>query len=253
MNVTPLRNSVGRIGTWIQLPFFRHNGPFDDICARLTDERRPILPAGGNILRAFELTRREDVRVVIIGQDPYPNWNPRLAAGLATGLAFAVPDCTVTLPTSLERIFDKIPNHRTGPNLEYWAAQGVLLLNTILTIPVDTVNGSQKGVNEGERSHRDFGWESLIGDALADLTHSNDVFFMFFGVSARDKKIIPQNLLNQLSQVNQATSQVIGVSHPSDRGRLPNPPWVPFSTSSPFTQANNFFQGLNPQYPPIIW
>ena len=175
MDVTPLQESVERIGNWRELPFF-NNGQFDTVCERLAAESRPALPAAGNILRAFKLTRPEDVRVVIVGQDPYPNLCPRLA----TGLAFAVPDCTVTLPPSLKRIFDKIPNHRTGPNLEYWAAQGVLLVNTILTVPENFSHMSESS-KENYRNSISIDWHPLIEDVLAALGSGPIKYVAFCG------------------------------------------------------------------------
>ena len=233
MNVTPLRNSVGRIGTWIQLPFFRRNGPFDDICARLADEQQPIIPAGGNILRAFELTRSEDVRVVIVGQEPYPHWNSRLEKGLATGLAFAVPDCTVALPKSLVNIFrntPNFPNFRTGQNLEYWAAQGVLLLNLTLTIPVYNNKGLRAGEKDG---HRYLRWRRLINDVVGRLANKQNVFFMLFGSRARDIRGIPPRRMSS-------------TVHPSKDAFV-----IPNSSLNPFVQADLFFQRL--REPPINW
>ena len=247
MNVTPLRQSARRIGNWERLPFF-NNGQFTAVCWRLRAETRPVLPAAGNILRAFKLTRPEDVRVVIVGQDPYPHWNPRLAAGLATGLAFAVPDCTVVLPSSLSNILGKIPNFQTGQNLEHWAEQGVLLLNAILTIPVDVVKGTQKGKIAG---HKSFGWSDLIKDVTTGLTDrrsaffKKDVVFMFFGSVVRDMDIIPPNLPNR---------RKIRAGHPSHPGTKPQSPgWVTFKAAKPFAQVNSFFRQLSPQKPPIAW
>lgn len=246
MDVTPLRNSFEEIGDWSELPFFRNNGPFDRICDHLANEPRPILPAAGNILRAFELTPRSQVRVVIVGQDPYPDWNPRLARGLATGLAFAVPDCTVTLPSSLEYILAETPNFRTGQNLEYWAAQGGLLVNTILTVPE---NFSQMSDQEKCAYRNCIGWHLLIEDVLDDMARNrSDVFFMFFGTLARNMGIIPQNLL---PQQNMSPARVIGTGHPSRPHIKPNDPWVAFKGSDPFAEANKFFQSMSK--PPIVW
>ena len=253
MNVTPLEQSVGRIGKWSQLSFF-NNERFTSVCRRLRNETRPVLPAAGNILRAFELTRPEYVRVVIVGQDPYPHWNPRLAAGLATGLAFAVPNCTVKLPSSLSNILGKIPYFRTGQNLEHWAGQGVLLLNTTLTIPVDIVDGSQKGISKGKKSHRRLGWKFLIKNVLDNLeSNRDDMFFIFFGSLARKttvdgSSIIPSNLLGQRA------TQVIRTGHPSRPGTRPDDPcWKTFKESDPFTDADNFFRQPSLQQQPIAW
>ena len=241
MNVIPLLQSVGRIGNWIQLPFFG-NGQFLAVCGRLAGETCPVLPAPDRILRPFELTQPENVRVVIVGQDPYPDWNPQLATGLATGLAFAVPPGTAPLPSSLDKIFKKLPSApQTHPNLEHWARSGVLLLNTTLTIPVDMNSNPPKGVGN---AHMRFGWSFLIRQVVESLVHKKDVFFMFLGVLPRDMDIIPPNL---------PPDRMIRVSHPADRGRPPTPPWIPFRLSFPFTRADNFFQQLSPPQQPIAW
>ena len=96
------------------------------------DAGKVIYPPGSQIFRAFELTPLEQVKVVILGQDPYHN------PGEAMGLSFSVPD-GVRMPPSLRNIFAEI-QHDLGirmsgrPNLENWARQGVLLLNSILTV-----------------------------------------------------------------------------------------------------------------------
>ncbi len=248
MNVIPLQQSLGRIGSWRKLPFFSSSGQFGAICASLATMSRPVLPEAGKILRPFELTQMETVRVVIVGQDPYPNWNPRLGIGRATGLAFAVPDYTVTLPPSLRNIFAEIPNYRTGQNLEYWAGQGVLLVNTISAVPENFLQMSKKERKEYRES---IGWHFLIRDVLNALVRRNNVFFMFFGVLARDMGIVPPTLR---PQQNSLPNRVIGTSHPSRPNRKPKEPaWIAFKKSNPFLKANAFFQGRSRRQPPISW
>lgn len=117
---------------------------------------RGYLPGGAQILRAFERSMA-DVRVVIVGQDPYPT------PGHATGLAFSVAPEVQPLPRSLGNIFReysddlRLPLPRTG-DLAPWTERGVLLLNRVLT-----VSPSSPG------SHRGLGWESITAAALEAL------------------------------------------------------------------------------------
>jgi len=96
--------------------------------------KKQIYPSSSNIWRAFKLTPLEDVKVVIIGQDPYHT------PGMATGLAFGVLDSCVRLPPSLKNILKEVEEDTGNLNLspdttlESWARQGVLLINTALTV-----------------------------------------------------------------------------------------------------------------------
>ena len=98
MNTHPLQQSVRNIGARRNLPFFQ-NGQFAKVCCCLSRETGTIWPAAGDVLKVFSLVQPCDVRVVFLGQDPYPQ------PGLATGLAFAVPPSTTPLPRSLHNIF----------------------------------------------------------------------------------------------------------------------------------------------------
>ena len=137
-----------------------------------------VYPPGGLIFRAFELTPLDQVKVVILGQDPYHN------PGQAMGLSFSVPD-TVPAPPSLKNIFKEIESDlgikMSGrPNLEGWARQGVLMLNAILT-----VRGGLAA------SHRGRGWEEFT-DAVIKYISDNceGVVFLLWGNFARSKKVL---------------------------------------------------------------
>ena len=112
-----------------------------------------IFPPGSQIFRAFELTPVDQVKVVILGQDPYHG------PGQAHGLSFSVP-VGVTAPPSLKNIFKEIETdlgvQMSGcPNLESWARQGVLLLNAVLTVRC------------GEAaSHGKIGWQEFTDDVI---------------------------------------------------------------------------------------
>ena len=131
-----------------------------------------VYPTEKNIFRALELTKPKDVKVVIIGQDPYHE------PGLAHGLAFSVP-YGVKIPGSLNHIFQEIEMELdiatlpTG-NLERWATQGVLLLNATLTVEAGKAD-----------SHRKFGWQQFTSEIIKQLSQQyNNIAFMLWGNSA---------------------------------------------------------------------
>lgn len=237
MDITPLLHSVGRIGEWADLPFFE-NGGFSTVCTRLIMERRPVLPEAGSIFRALELTKKQNVRVVILGQDPYPN--PQYA----TGLAFAIPDYVQPhkIPPSLEHIFNEVGTPRsTNKDLVHWANQGVLLLNTTLTIPVDVTKNPPRGIALG---HSRIGWRPLISQIIGCLArrrnNNNKVVFMCLG--AKTHRAVPQNL---------PAAQKILTCHPAYshiHTRTSHPRITCFNGSRAFVRANNFLQTRR-----IIW
>ena len=212
MNVVPLKQSANNIGKWASLPFFQ-NGQFNDVCKKLANDNKNIFPTSSNIFRAFQLVQPCDVRVVILGQDPYPNPDH------AVGLAFGVPIGTDPLPKSLLNIFAKVKDDvgspaETAPKLEDnceltgWAGQGVLLLNTVLTVPEGCPN-----------KHKDIGWRPLIEQATRLLAPRSDIVWLSFGAQA--KQHLPSNIQNK--------KMVIPIRHP--RIRLP-------STCHPFSRTN---------------
>lgn len=141
-----------------------------------------VYPKRENIFRAFELCAPDDVRVVILGQDPYHE------PGQAHGLAFSVPD-SCKMPGSLNHIFQEIAfEFQTEPlpgnNLERWARQGVLLLNATLTVEAGKA-----------ASHESFGWQQFTDSVIAALSERyKHIVFMLWGKSAGDKsKLIDQS------------------------------------------------------------
>lgn len=184
---------------------------------------RRYLPAGADILRAF--TRPfDEVRVLIVGQDPYPT------PGHATGLSFSVAPQTRPVPRSLANIFREYsedlghPTPSTG-DLTAWADQGVLLLNRVLTV--------EPG-NPG--SHRDKGWEQVTEQAIRALVDrdAEPLVAILWGRDAR-------NLVPLLQDV-----PCIESAHPSpmsaDRG---------FFGSRPFSRANALLEELGGD--PVDW
>ncbi|WP_127900846.1 uracil-DNA glycosylase [Solirhodobacter olei] len=148
---------------WAHLPFFTTRWPA--IAERLAAEPGPVFPAPERIFRALALVPPRAVRVVILGQDPYPT------PGNADGLAFSVPPGR-PLPASLRNIFAELEadtgRRPASGDLSPWARQGVLLLNTALTVP----SGSPGG-------HAKLGWRSLVTDVLAEITPRPAAFLLW--------------------------------------------------------------------------
>ena len=184
---------------------------------------REIYPAEVNIFNALNHVPFDKVKVVIIGQDPYHE--PRQAQGLS----FSVPD-DVQIPPSLVNIMKEIEDDlgikclQTG-NLERWANQGVLLLNTVLT------------VRRGQAySHKDRGWEKLTGKIIELLgKRTEPMVFMLWGSYAQSfaDKIEPQHL-------------VLKAPHPS-----PLSAYRGFFGCKHFSKCNNFL--IQHGQTPINW
>ncbi|MBK5925824.1 uracil-DNA glycosylase [Rhodobaculum claviforme] len=148
---------------WEDLAFFRTGWP--DIAAALRAEARPWQPAAPDLFRALALTPPDAVRVVILGQDPYPT------AGRATGLAFSYPPGVRpahSLANILRELHDDTGVARADGDLSGWARQGVLLLNTILSVPVGVTGG-----------HRALGWQRLADQVLARVATRPTAFLLW--------------------------------------------------------------------------
>ncbi|MFJ9173329.1 uracil-DNA glycosylase [Streptomyces sp. NPDC102360] len=183
---------------------------------------RTYLPAGANVLRAFQQPF-DDVRVLIVGQDPYPT------PGHAVGLSFSVAPDVRPLPPSLINIYREmnadlgLPQPSNG-DLTPWARQGVLLLNRSLTV-----------APRRPASHRDKGWEQVTEQAIRALAaRGTPLVSILWGRDAR-------NLRPLLSDYPAVES-----SHPSpmsaDRG---------FFGSRPFSRANDLLERQGAQ--PVDW
>lgn len=135
-----------------------------------------VYPKGKNIFSAFNLTPLKEVKVVIIGQDPYHGPNQ------ANGLCFSVSD-GIALPPSLKNIFKELCNDigcempKSG-NLEHWAKQGILMLNATLT-----VRAHQAG------SHQKEGWEEFTDSIIKKISKEKDnLIFLLWGKFAQSKE-----------------------------------------------------------------
>ena len=180
-----------------------------------------IFPPSGEIFSAFELTPLSEVKVVILGQDPYHN------VGQAHGLCFSVrPD--VEIPPSLVNIYKELHDDLGCyiPNNGYlvkWAKQGVLLLNTVLTVRAHQAN-----------SHRGIGWEEFTNAAISILNdHDRPIVYILWGAPAQKKK----------AMLNNPKHLILEAPHPS-----PLSAYRGFFGSRPFSKTNAFLEknGLAP-------
>lgn len=172
-------------------------------------EERICYPAKENIFRALRLTPYKDVKVVIIGQDPYHGEHE------ANGLCFSVYN-GVKCPPSLLNIFKELNNDlgikRTNTDLTDWASQGILMLNSIMSVEKDT-----------PLSHKNRGWEIFTDEIIKKIAEKNDkVIFVLWGSFARSKK----ELIKE--------HYVIECVHPSPLSASRG-----FFGSKPFSKINN--------------
>lgn len=146
---------LSRLGAWQDLPFF--DGTLMGIEAALRAETRPVFPPTARTFAALEACAPDDVRVILLGQDPYHT------PGKADGLAFSIPDGFGGRLDSLGNILKELETDlgqtRTRTDLADWAAQGVLLLNTALSVP----QGAAK-------AHSKLGWDMLVRQVLSRLS-----------------------------------------------------------------------------------
>ena len=204
---------------WLALPFFA-SGAADAVAARV-DERiaagAEVLPAPQNIFAALALTPLPEVKVVILGQDPYPT------PGDANGLAFSYVGAR-RLPASLKVILAEIePGKPTRGDLTPWARQGVLLLNSALT-----VEAGQAG------AHLRYGWAALADEAVAAVSaRAAPAAFLLWGAQARARAAL----------VDRDRHGVFESGHPSPLNRARD-----FPGSDPFGRANAWLEkrGLAP-------
>jgi len=189
---------------------------FEKLTTFVKDEYKSgvVYPAPKNIFRAFDLCPFEQVKVVILGQDPYHG------VGQANGLCFAVSE-GVALPPSLQNIFKEIESdlgqplvHRTG-DLERWAKQGVLLLNATLT-----VRSKMPGSHQGK------GWEEFTDAVIKTLSDKKEgLVFILWGNYAKAKG----------AHIDRFKHDVIESAHPS-----PFSAYNGFFGSKPFSKANDY-------------
>ncbi len=186
--------------------------------------KKTIFPPKNYVFNALKLTPYENVKVVIMGQDPYHG------VGEAHGLSFSVQD-GIKLPPSLKNIYKELNDDlgiepSSSGDLTKWAKEGVLLLNAVLTVEKDK-----------PASHKNLGWEYLTDYIIQVLNKREEpIVFILWGNFARDKK----------KYITNPAHLIIESAHPS-----------PFSCnngffgSKPFSRANKFLEENNIK--PIDW
>ena len=184
-------------------------------------KNKVIYPKPSLMFNAFNSTKLNEVKVVIIGQDPYHG------EGQANGLSFSVND-KITIPPSLLNIFKELKsdlnvNIPDSGNLQSWANQGVLLLNTVLTVEKDNAN-----------SHKGLGWEIFTKKVIEIVSSElNNIVFVLWGKQAQSFQDIIDN----------SKHCIISSVHPS-----PLSAHKGFFGSKPFSKANDFLKqkGIKP-------
>lgn len=188
--------------------------------------KKVIFPPKERVLWALQSVDYDKVKVVILGQDPYHG------PGQAVGLSFAVPNTLKKKPPSLGNIFKEIESDLgkkvdpTKSELSHWAEQGVLLLNTVLTVE-----------KAQAFSHREQGWEEFTDRIIKLLNERKDpIVFILWGASARKKKEL----------IDSPPHFIIESAHPS-----PLSAYNGFFGSRPFSKANAILKKLGK--PVIDW
>ena len=192
------------------------NKPISFLEKELLDNK-DISPAIENIFNAFKYCNFESTKVVIFGQDPY------FQSGIANGLAFSVDEDQI-IPASLKNIYKEI-NDDVGPSknksgcLKSWAKQGVLLLNTALTVEV-----SKPG------SHSNIGWDNFIYDIIKLINNKPNVVFILWGNHAQ----------KYIRYLNNKNHLILYGPHPS-----PLSAYRGFFGSKHFSKCNNYLRMNN--------
>ena len=204
---------------WLGLPFFA-NGAAEAVSARIDAriaEGAQVLPAPQHIFRALAETPLPAVKAVILGQDPYPT------PGDANGLAFAYVGGG-RLPASLKVILAEAGSDRSaGGDLTAWARQGVLLLNSALTVEAGKAG-----------AHLRYGWAALTDEAVAAVSaRPEPAVFLLWGAQARARAAL----------IDAGRHGVFESGHPSPLNRARD-----FPGSDPFGQANRWLaeHGVRP-------
>lgn len=211
---------LSRLGGWADLPFFTDTLP--GIETALAKETAPVFPPATHTFAALERTQPEDTRVVILGQDPYHTPDK------ADGLAFSIPQDFGGRLDSLGNIFKEIESDlgtpRSRTELDDWADQGVLLLNTALTVP----QGKAK-------AHAKLGWNTFVTQVL-DRLSDRPRAYLLWGKPAQ----------KAAQHVDPDQNLKIETAHPSPlsvhRG---------FFGSRPFSRTNAWLRSIGQD--PINW
>ena len=201
--LAPIKNSEYFLNLWIKVNQEYENGK--------------CFPPKEQIFRALELTEFEDVQVIILGQDPYHNENQ------ANGLCFSVSD-KVKTPPSLQNMYKELKIdlniEKNSNELEDWAKQGVLLLNSTLTVKAHEPN-----------SHKNLGWDIFTDFIIKEISDKKEsVVFVLWGAFAQKK----------VPLIDETKHFIIQSPHPS-----PYSAHTGFFGSKPFSKINNYLKSKN--------
>lgn len=222
MNINPIIHE-----SWKEALATEFNQPYMGTLKEfLVEEKKnyTIFPHGSHIFNAFNSTPFERVKVVILGQDPYHG------AGQAHGLSFSVQQ-GIPLPPSLQNIFKELVSdigcdYPKSGDLSHWAREGVLLLNTLLTVR-----------SHEPFSHKDRGWERFTDQVIRALsTQRENIVFILWGTPAGKKA----------SLIDSRKHLIITAPHPS-----PLSSYRGFFGSKPFSTTNNYLSSKS--IAPIQW
>ena len=206
--------------------------------AALDVEPKLIRPEPSQFFRALKLTPVNSVKVVILGQDPYHS--PDLAQGLAFSIPGNIPTNSRAFPSSLRNISKALAlegfGHLPNGDLHAWAEQGVLLLNTALSVRLGEAG-----------SHSNLGWKSLIDQLISGLAlHRTHLIWMLWGGHAQSKLALIESGIDQL---------ILQSSHPSGLGvyKTDKPFLEPGAKAccGHFTKANQWLKQLGKEE--VIW
>jgi len=206
--------------------------------AALDVDPKLIRPEPSQFFRALKLTPVNSVKVVILGQDPYHS--PGLAQGLAFSIPANIPTNSRAFPSSLRNISKALAlegfGHLPNGDLHAWAEQGVLLLNTALSVRLGEAG-----------SHSNLGWKSLIDQLISGLAlHRTHLIWMLWGGHAQSKLALIESGIDQL---------ILQSSHPSGLGvyKTDKPFLEPGAKAccGHFTKANQWLKQLGKEE--VIW
>jgi uracil-DNA glycosylase len=211
---------------WIDFLAESINAPnFENLCEKLDteNETQTIYPPAELVFNAFDNITPEKVKIIILGQDPYHG--PNQAHGLAFSVTHPNPP-PPSLSNIFKELFSDLQTNRKNPNLEDWTSQGVLLLNTSLTVRAHTAN-----------SHQKLGWIPFTDAIIHKLSLSHPIAFVLWGKNAHNKLPLISTQHNPL---------ILKAPHPS-----PLSAHQGFFGSKPFSQINSWLVKNNQS--PIRW
>lgn len=177
--------------------------------------QKTVYPVYENIFKAFNLQTPKAIKVVIIGQDPYHGY------GQADGIAFSVSS-TLKVPPSLKNIYKELVDdigclYPKNGSLEKWGKEGVLLMNTVLTV-----------VEASPNSHKNIGWEDFTDNVIKSLSNeSENIVFILWGGNAQNKELL----------IDSSKHLILKAPHPS-----PLSSYRGFFGSKPFSKVNNYLR-----------